>query len=63
MHFPEHLKNMFEPAVTSLFTNVNLPLFVYFSSSSKSKYFFLSFEVNFIIFTAILSEQLLKKSV
>ena len=30
-------------------------LFVYFSSSSK--YFFLSFEVNFTIFTAILSEQ------
>ena len=46
---------MFEPAVTSVFANVNLPLFVYFSSSSK--YFFLSFEVNFTIFTAIVSEK------
>ena len=34
-------KKMFEPAVTSVFANVNLPLFVYFSSSSKCKYFFL----------------------
>ena len=50
---------MFEPAVTSVFANVNLSLFVYFSSSSKCKYFFLSFEVNFTISTAILSEQLL----
>ena len=33
-------KKMFEPAVTSVFANVNLPLFVYFSSSSKLKYFF-----------------------
>ena len=38
---------MFEPAVTSVFTIVNLPLFVYFSSSSKCKYLFLSFEVNY----------------
>ena len=34
-------ENMFEPAVTSVFANVNLTLFVYFSSSSKLKYFFL----------------------
>ena len=49
--------NMFEPAVTSVFANINLTLFVYFSSSSKLKYFVLSFEINFTIFTAILSEQ------
>ena len=42
----------------SLFANVNLPLLiVYFSSSSKCWYFFLSFEVNFTIFTAIVSEK------
>ena len=46
-------EKMFEPAVTSVFANVNLPLFVYFSSSPKLKYFFLSFEVNFTIFTPI----------
>ena len=45
------LANMFEPVVTSVFANVDLPLFVYFSSSSKCKYFFLSFEVNVTIFT------------
>ena len=39
------------------FANVNLTLFVYLSSSSKLKYFFLSFEVNFTHFTTILSEQ------
>ena len=50
-------EKMFEPAVTSVFANVNLPLFVYFSSSSKCKYFFLWFEVNFTIFTPIWSEQ------
>ena len=33
-------EKMFEPAVTSVFANVNLPPFVYFSSSSKRKYFF-----------------------
>ena len=52
-------KKMFEPAVTIVFANVNLPLFVYFSSSFKLKYFFLSFEVNFTIFKPISSEQLL----
>ena len=48
---------MFGPAVTSVFANVNLTLFVYFSSSSKLKNFVLSFEINFTICTAILSEQ------
>ena len=48
---------MFEPAVTGVFGNVNLPLFVHFSSSSKIKYFVLSFEVNFTIFTPIWSKQ------
>ena len=44
--------------IPSIFANVNLPLLiVYFSSSSKCWYFFLSFEVNFTIFTAIVSEQ------
>ena len=52
-------EKMFEPAVTSIFANINLPLFVYFSSSSKCKYFFLWFEINFTIFTSILIEQLL----
>ena len=52
-------EKMFEPAVTNVFANVNLTLFVYFSSSSKCKYFFLLFEVNFTIFTPILGEQLL----
>ena len=43
-------EKMLEPAVTSVFTNVHLTLVVYFSSSSKLKHFFLSFEVNDTIF-------------
>ena len=50
-------EKMFEPAVTSVFANVNLPRFVYFSSSSKCKYLFLLFEVNVTIFNSIWSEQ------
>ena len=43
-------KKMFEPAVISIFANVNTTLFVHFSSSCKCEYFYLIFELNFTIF-------------